>query len=485
MRPALLLLLLALSPNAFASGLPAAAAEARAALEAGLRGAECAAKLTALTKRLVPAPVPHAEATLRDLFAAKLALRARLSELDAAGANSAACVAAARRFLLVGREAEDYVGEVALRPAPFNKKRPPVALTGGFPHLMLSPKASPSLQLRSGDVLLSRGSAYTSAAIARVTDIPAQFSHSALLYIDGAGKKWIVQSLIENGAMAIPFEQYLTAGHARVYVLRHPDSRLAAEAARAMYGIVTRATETRGNIPYDFKVNEADHSELFCTELVAWAFELASRKLGRGGLKVPLHSSGINKKNRDFLDAVGIAPRLAFFPGDLEVDSRFELLAEWRDYSQARDLRRDDAILDQQYSWMERLDYVHAPQATTSVLKHLVYNLRHGPLQGLVDGFLPENMSRRTLGAVVSLFLASGPMGKDLKRDDERATRAGRAPLTTAELKLRLEAIRAADEKAFREYQEWERFGRYSGEGGQPQTAFPRFHHYFRPRSLL
>jgi hypothetical protein len=481
----LTLLTLAAATPASASDIRAEAAFALAGLEAGLDPSTCAADLNAYTKRLAldPSRLPrNHKDLLESLWGAKLALRARLRELDEAGRNSPACVAAARRFFLAGRALEDYVGEQLVRPAPFDKKRPPLALTGGFPHLMLSPKAGSRLELRSGDVLLSRGSAYTSAAIARVTDVPAQFSHNAILHIDASGRKWIVQSLIENGAMAIPFEKYATTGHARVYVARHPDAALAASAAKKIFDLVTRATATRGNIPYDFKVNEADPSELFCTELIAYAFKLASR----GQVKVPLYSSGINMRNRDFLDAVGISPRRAFMPGDLEVDSRFELIAEWRDYSQVGDIRRDDAILDKQFEWMERKDYVHAPQFTTSLLKHLVYNLRHGPLQGLVDGFLPENMSRRTLGAVVSLFLASGPMGSMLKDEDKRALRAGRLPLSTAELKSRLEAFRAEDEKAFRESQEWERYGRMSGgDGGQPMTAQPQFHHYFRPRSLL
>lgn len=474
-----LILLLSLGLEAQAADLSPLSAEIRSSVENGLEASSCDRTLADLTKRLVPGPSARPREVLENLWAAKLAVRERLAAFEAAGSASSGCITAARRFLLAGRVVEDYVGELLVRPAAFDKKNPPTALTGGFPHLMLSPKAGGRIELRAGDVLLSRGSAYTSAAIARVTDIPAAFSHSAIVHVDAAGKKWIVQALIENGASAVPLEKYLTTGHARVYVLRHPDAAMAREAARRIFGIVTRASATTGNIPYDFHVNEANHSELFCSELVAWAYALA------GEVKVPLHPSGIHRRNRDFLDAVGIQPKLAFMPGDLEVDTRFELLAEWRDYSQIRDIRRDDVILDKQFEWMERLDYVHAPQATTSVLKHLVYDLRHGPLSGLVDGFLPTNMTKRTLGAVVSLFLASGPMGSMLKKEDEKAERSRRSPLVPAELKARLEAFRAADEKAFKEYQEWERFGRFSSEGGQPQTASPRFHHYFRPRSLL
>src|SRR6185436_14718280 len=77
------------------------------------------------------------------------------------------------------------------------------------------PSAAPSASVRdvtihSGDILVSRGGAATSALIARGNDFPGNFSHVALVHVDEATKQVsVIESHIESGVGISPIEKYL------------------------------------------------------------------------------------------------------------------------------------------------------------------------------------------------------------------------------------------------------------------------------------
>jgi len=98
-----------------------------------------------------------------------------------------------------------------------------------IPSLILGdyePSATPSAELlgitiHSGDVLVSRGGAPTSALIARGNDYPGNFSHVALAYVDEeSGQLSIIESHIECGVSISTPEQYLNDTKLRVLALR-------------------------------------------------------------------------------------------------------------------------------------------------------------------------------------------------------------------------------------------------------------------------
>src|SRR6185369_2427046 len=88
------------------------------------------------------------------------------------------------------------------------------------------PSASPSIEmhgvvLRSGDVLMSRGTAPTSALIARAQDRPGDFSHVALLHVDErSGEASVVEAHIETGVAFSTADGYLADPKRRILVLR-------------------------------------------------------------------------------------------------------------------------------------------------------------------------------------------------------------------------------------------------------------------------
>ena len=77
------------------------------------------------------------------------------------------------------------------------------------------------VNIHSGDILVSRGGAPTSALIARGNDYPGNFSHIALVHIDEKTKFIsIIESHIERGVTVSSLEEYLNDKKLRIMVLR-------------------------------------------------------------------------------------------------------------------------------------------------------------------------------------------------------------------------------------------------------------------------
>ncbi|MEW6489897.1 MAG: YiiX/YebB-like N1pC/P60 family cysteine hydrolase [Thermodesulfobacteriota bacterium] len=211
------------------------------------------------------------------------------------------------------------------------------------------PSASPSVlvhgvRVHSGDLLLSRGGAPTSALIARGSDYPGVFSHAALAHVDPtSGRAVAVEALIERGAVVSSLEAYLGDPKLRILLLRlrpdHPaltgQPELPHRAASAMLARVRG-----GPIPYDFPMDWEDPSALFCSEVLYHAYrplgvELWSR---RSRISAP----GL----AGWLAALGVRHFTTLVPSDLEYDPALAPVAEWRNpEGLARD-RFDSAILD-------------------------------------------------------------------------------------------------------------------------------------------
>jgi hypothetical protein len=129
------------------------------------------------------------------------------------------------------------------------------------------------ITVHSGDIVVSRGGAPTSALIARGSDYPGNFSHVTLVHIDSAsGQISIVEAHIERGVAIATPDEYLRDTKLRVMALRlradHP--ALAADPMlphRAATIALERAYSE--HIPYDFAMDFSDDSRLFCSEVAS------------------------------------------------------------------------------------------------------------------------------------------------------------------------------------------------------------------------
>lgn len=238
------------------------------------------------------------------------------------------------------------------------------APAGAFPALTPGtdePSATPSANIRnvilhSGDILVSRGGAPTSALIARGNDYPGNFSHIAFVYVDPATKEVkIIEAHIEVGVVVSTAEQYIADKKLRVMLLRpradlpqiQKDPMLPHKAAEYAY---RRATGK--HIPYDFPMDYRDHSALFCSEVASEAYEHFGVNLWAGISHIS--SPGL----RRWLKAFGVKHFETQEPSDLEYDPQLRVVAEWRDPATLRKDRLDNAVTEVMLEGAEKGDEI-------------------------------------------------------------------------------------------------------------------------------
>lgn len=223
------------------------------------------------------------------------------------------------------------------------------------------PSATPSslllgVRIHSGDILLSRGGAPTSALIARGNDYPGNFSHVALAYVDSAtGQLSIIEAHIEKGVAVATPEEYLKDTKLRVMVLRlrrdlpplvadpllpHRAASHALEGAR------------RGHIPYDFAMDFQDTTQLFCSEVASAAYRQAGINLWMGLSHIS--TPGVSS----WLAVFGVTHFETQEPSDLEYDPQLRVVAEWRDPQTLWKDHLDNAVTDIMLEGAERGDRI-------------------------------------------------------------------------------------------------------------------------------
>ena len=226
------------------------------------------------------------------------------------------------------------------------------------------PSATPSavsngVTLHSGDILVSRGGYPTSALIARGNDYPGNFSHIALVHVDPATRAiTVVEAHIELGVALATAEQYLADKKLRVMLLRPradlpalvADPMLPHKAATAML-----ARARREHIPYDFAMDYADPSRLFCSEVASQAYRTQ-------GLDLWMGVSTITRPGlRRWLAAFGVRNFATQEPSDLEYDPQLAVVAEWHDAASLFDDHVDNAVTDAMLEGAERGEVLAYP----------------------------------------------------------------------------------------------------------------------------
>lgn len=411
-------------------------------------------KTTQLLSNATPqdfAPTPALQAQyrqsgvrfVRDLFNAKLVLRDRLRDLESARAMSLPCIAASRELFRVSRYLEDLIGEYALSLPRYNADKKTLPFTGGAPYMLTNPKFG-GLKFRSGDLVLTRGTAFTSAAIARLGNNDASFSHLAMIYVDPkTGQITPIEALIEVGSYNAKIQEWLNDGKARAMVFRYRDADVAARAARMIRDEVATYQARHGeNIPYDASLDVRDPSKLFCSELVSHAFDLATG----GAVSVPAYPSHLTPKNPYFMNRLGVRTAQTFLPMDIEVDPRFELVAEWRDYSRMSMIHMHDAVLGSIFSWIDNGRYVFHDGNFTKIKSTLAYGLRRWPLfSTLLEGTVPKALSADQMSLIQALDRTSDLLYAQLAvANDVQAKKTGQW-LTINQMSEILERYRRDD----------------------------------------
>ncbi len=199
-------------------------------------------------------------------------------------------------------------------------------------------------EVHSGDLLVSRGGAEVSALISRGNDYPGNFSHVALIYIDGkTNQPYLIEAHIERGVALSTVEKYIADKKLRFMVLRlrndlpamQADSLLPHKAAKIAY-----EASLRRHIPYDFKMNFYDSSAMFCSEVASFAYKAKGVQLWQNISTIS--SPGIV----NWLHSFGVENFTTQMPSDLEYDPQLSIVAEWRDIETLYKDHIDNAAMD-------------------------------------------------------------------------------------------------------------------------------------------
>jgi hypothetical protein len=212
-------------------------------------------------------------------FEARIALKESFGKFKLNNEVDQSCLINAQDVFKALRYVEDYLIELRMdkvgdTPAEY------VNMLGDFPYFLINPKFSHDFKsyqdLKSGDVILSRGNAYSSAAIARIAQSDYQFSHLSFVFQDPQSRDLFTsEAHIEIGSVVAPIKDHLEEKNVRSVVFRYRDEDISARASKAIYELVKKHQESGKNIEYDFSMNYKDDSKFFCSEIVSQGFKLA------------------------------------------------------------------------------------------------------------------------------------------------------------------------------------------------------------------
>jgi hypothetical protein len=221
------------------------------------------------------------------------------------------------------------------------------------------PSAAPSaiiegVRVHSGDIILSRGDAPTSALIARGNPFPGNFSHVAIVHVEpGSGKATVVESVIERGVVTTGADDFLKEKRYRLLLLRlrpgHPALRADPLAAHHAASAILRYARA-AQVPYDFSMDWTDAARMFCSEVVHYAYRSAGIDLWAYHSR--LTSPGLVR----WLGDMGVTQFATLVPSDLEYDPRLAPVAEWRNSEALLLDRLDNVTLDVLLEGAERGD---------------------------------------------------------------------------------------------------------------------------------
>lgn len=290
--------------------------------------------------------------------------------------------------LLFGRRAA--VEEVMLQIAPAFEPLEHITSDGAA--------TTPSVEIHgvrvhSGDILVSRGGAATSALISRGNDYRGNFSHVALVHVDEATQAAsIIESHIASGVGVRPIAEYLADTKLRIMVLRLRHDLPAVQAKPQLPHHAATAALSNSlarHIPYDFAMEHAEPARQFCSEVVSSAYLSQEITLWTGLSQIS--EPGL----RRWLTTLGVRNFASQQPSDLEYDPQLRLIAEWRNPETLWQDHLDNAVIDALLEAAERgaeLDYNHWLLPPMRLLKAgcWMWNQFGG------TGPIPEGMSATT-----------------------------------------------------------------------------------------
>lgn len=152
-------------------------------------------------------------------------------------------------------------------------------------------------------------------------------------------------------------------------------------------------------------------------------------------------------KNRTFLDRLGVKVNATFAPQDLEVDPRFELVLEWRDFSLTREVRAKDQVLTAIFSWMEKYgwQFNEGPISFLLTLGLKAVSWVYGPIQDEI----PYYLDRKVISLMMALHLTAEPIYQKISAKDQNHYQKYSLPMHPRDILEHLEELGAKRPNGF------------------------------------
>jgi hypothetical protein len=435
---------------------------------------------------------------IRTSFMIRLEIKEKMKVLRIGDKDAKNCLTSIKNIVRVMRYLEDYFIEYSHKKFTSSNKNKGadgfITLEGDGAHFVVNPdfNFTNHKDLMSGDVILSRGNAYSSAAIARIGDDDTQFSHLTLVYKDEKTKKlYTSEAHIEIGNVVAPMKIHIDQKNARTVVFRMKNEKLAHEAGKYMYDhIVEYKKKKKKNIPYDFAMIYQDDSKIFCSEVIYHGYKEASKKLYGADMDIPLYKTTFHPGLIKFLNKIGIKVDKnnintfdTFGPGEIQFDPRFDIVAEWRNPEKLKDTRFKDAILTKIFQWMEEDGYKFRPTFGNSISHSFAWLMRRSKwissLTSLDEKF-PTNMSVKQM----NLFVTLDKVGEALYAELEAKEAKSENPLSFKELFEALDEFKKKDLQVYKKYKadrrKLHRMDNREKHRFRRQMVRPKFHMKFR-----
>ena len=316
------------------------------------------------------------QSLINDSFAERVKLHNRLNQLPDV------CRVKMKDVFTRMREREDYIGahfyknpQISANSIDYKKVELPIYSPKSYAPLLVTNGAN--FSFKNGDILITKGISFTSSTISEVVSSRSLFSHIVFLHVDEKTKiVSTMEAYIGYGVKIYSIEEALRNENARILVLRAKDHETANTAANFMYEKISKLKKQDITIAYDYKLDFSDNSKLSCEEIAYDAFNYASN----GQMILPENLSQVDLSDTAFLDKIGIKPGALMMPADMEIDSRFDIVLDWRDYKIIRDSIRKDAVMGEMFHWMNEHNFrIH--DNFKSLAAKIVWSTR--PIPGL------------------------------------------------------------------------------------------------------
>jgi hypothetical protein len=443
----------------------------------------CALQFSDLYKRLLnmagvasyfdSTDIKSIDEDIQNSFETRLELKESFRNFINNSSDSSQCLNTAQDVARALRYIEDYLIELRVQKDT-NINSEYINLMGEFPYLLVNPKYKDDFKsyhdLKSGDVILSRGGAYTSAAIARIAVSDYQFSHLSFVYKNPTtGELSTSEAHIEIGSVAAPIQAHLDEKNVRTVVFRYVDQDVAHRASEAIYKRIKKANESGKNIEYDFSMNYKDPTRLYCSEVVSAGFKLALPESDF----FPKFKSNFSAGMIPFLNSVGVPLTKenvsqidVFAPGDIQFDPNFELIAEWRNPKRLEESRYKDFILTKIFERMDKKGYEFDGNLKMDVQTKALWLLRRTPIvRKFLEKKFPLNMNPTQL----EVFMMLDKIGDAIYKEIELKSIDFDHPMTPKEIYQVIDDFMDKDLEVYKKYKK------------SSDSPRPAFHLLFHP----